>query len=169
MNSVQLPDSRIWFVRAERENVLAKHFLEQRVVIMGWGAGPLENSDSKNEIISRLTARYPNAKLNTIQTWAAEIWRFNRDMEVGDAVATISTHQAQGRLCHIGIIKALLVPVELSPLYEEYDTDHVHQVEWLCQVSTNVLSEYTQRRLGIPLTLHRLSSEASRELRQHCS
>ena len=168
MNDAQLPDSDIWFVRAERANVLAKHFLEQGVVTMGWGASPLADSDSKNEIIIRLTTRYPNRKLKTIQTWAAEILRFNRDMAVGDAVATISTHQAQGRLCHIGIIRTLLVPVEPTPLYEEYDTDHVHEVEWLYQIPTNVLSEYTQNRLGIPLTLHRLSAEASAELKQHC-
>ena len=164
----QLPDSDIWFVRAERANVIARYFLEQGVVEMGWGIGPINHDDSINEIIRRLAARYPNEKDGTLRSWAAQIRRFNRDMEVGDPVATISTYQAQGKLCHMGIIQSLLIPAEPGPHYDDYDNDHVHRVEWLYQVSPAILSEYTQKRLNLPPTLHRLSSEASAELRQHC-
>ena len=63
--------------------------------------------------------------------------------------------------------------VDPSPLYKKLDIDYVRRrslpVEWLYQVPTDDLSEFTQRRLSIPLTLHRLSTEASTELRQHFS
>ena len=169
MNSVQLPDSDIWFVRAERANIIARHFLEQGIVEMGWGIGPIKEEDSINEIIARLAAMYPNEKKKTIETWGREIKEFNKDMEVGDVVATVSTYQPQGRLCHIGIIRDLLIPAEPGPHYAEYDNDHIHRVEWLYQFSKDTLSEHTRRRLDRPLTLHRLSPEASAELRQHCA
>ena len=164
----QLPNSDIWFVRAERANVIAKYFLEQGVVEMGWGIGPINHNDSKYEIIGRLAARYPNKKDGTLQLWADQIRRFNREMEVGDPVATISTYQAQGKLCHIGIIRHLLIPAKPGPHYDDYENDHVHRVEWLYQVSPATLSEYTQKRLNLPRTLHRLDAQASAELRQHC-
>ena len=169
MTSAKLPDSDIWFVRAERANIIAQHFLEQGIVSMGWGIGPIKEEDSINEIIARLAARYPSKKAKTIQIWGALIRRFNKDMEVGDAVATVSTYQPQGRLCHIGIIREILIPAEPGPHYEEYGHDHIHRVEWLYQFSTDTLSEPTRRRLGLPPTLHRLSPEASAELRQHCA
>ena len=169
MNNRQLPDSDIWFVRAEGRNTLARHFLEQGVVSMGWGIGPIGYDDPIDGIIGRLRKLYPNEKPRTLQSRAAQFKRFNDKMEVGDAVATVSTYQAQGRLCHIGIIRSLLAPVELGPIYDKYGHDYIHRVEWLYQSSPDILSEYTRKRLGIPLTLHRLSAEASAELRYRCS
>lgn len=168
MNNARLPESDIWFVRAERANVIARYFLEQGVAEMGWGIGPVNHYDYINEIIERLAARNPNEKDGTLRSWAAQIRRFNQDMEVGDPVATISTYQAQGKLCHVGIIRSLLIPAETGPHYDEYDNDHVHRVEWLYQFSPATLSEYTRKRLNLPPTLHRLSAKASKELRQHC-
>ncbi len=169
MNNLQLPDSPIWFVRAERGNVIAKHFLDRGIVEMGWGIGPIKDGVSDNQIITLLDRRWPNNKLGTLRAWSAQIKRFNRKMEVGDAVATVSTYQPQGRLCHIGVIKSLLAPVEPGPHYDEYVNDYIHRVKWLYQVPHNVLSEYTQRRLSLPPTLHRLNRQASAELRLYCS
>ncbi len=46
MNSVQLLDAPIWFVRAEYHNDLADHFLNQGIVSMSWGIGPVKHDDS---------------------------------------------------------------------------------------------------------------------------
>ena len=35
MTSAKLPESDIWFVRAERANAIARYFLEQGVIEMG--------------------------------------------------------------------------------------------------------------------------------------
>ena len=165
-NNPQLPDTDIWFVRAERANILAQTFLEQGIVAMGWGIGPVKADDSRNEILARLEQNYPDESPGTLRGWASQIKRFTSEMATGDAVATVSADQPQGRLCHIGIIRSLLAPAKSL---QGYVYDHVHQVEWLYQIPQNELSEYTQRRLELPPTLHRLSPEASAELRQHCS
>ena len=167
MSDTQLPDCQIWFVRAERANILAKHFLEQGIVSMGWGIGPLEEGDTKAEIIERLASHDPGEEYGTYQAWASQILRFNREIAVGDVVATVSTYQAQGRLCHVGKITSLLVPVEPGPVYDEYLNDYIHKVEWLYQVPTSGLSAYTQKRLGLPPTLHKLNPESSAELRRY--
>jgi restriction system protein len=136
---------------------------------MGWGIGPISHGDSINDIIARLAERYPNEKTGSVRSWAAQIRRFNRDMKEGDGVATVSTHQAQGRLCHIGIIRNRLFSFGPSRLFDQSYIDYIHRVEWLHQVSPDTLPEYTRKRLGIPLILHRLSAEASAELRENCS
>ena len=192
-NIAQLPNSDIWFVRAERANVemiassmrrfglgsvraeganvnvLAQGFLEQGIVSMGWGIGLVKDDDSRNEILARLEQKYPGGDFKSLMTWVNQIKQFTSQLAVGDAVATVSGRQTQGRLCHIGLIRDLLLPVESFPYYKEYENDHIHRVEWLYQVAQDVLSKYTRRRLRLPPTLHRLSPEASAELRRHCS
>ena len=161
----QLPDSDIWSVRAERGNVLAGIFLERGIVSMGWGIGPISHNESRNEIVKRLALIHPNEKVGTLQTWANQIQRFNRKMEVGDAV---TAYEPQARICHVGLIRNLLIPAELGPPAEWWH-DYVHQVEWLYQVPRHSLSAYTLKRLGHRLTLTILSREASTELKQHCA
>ena len=167
-NVAELPDTRIWSVRAEYGNVLVGHFLDQGIVSMGWLIGPIGDDDSTAEIIERLAKLNPDAKAQTLRVWAAEIKRFNREMAVGDAVCT---YDPQRRIYHIGIIRDLLIPAELGRQSEDpdYSHDYVHRVEWLYQVSRDILSQATRNSLGGQLTLFRLSPEASAELRGHCS
>ena len=166
-NNAPLPDSQIWFVSAEEGNVLAEDFVAQGFVSMGWCIGPLQPGESKHEIIQRLETKFRNAKLQTIQTWASQIKKFNEEMAAGDAVATYSSQQ---RRCHIGIIRSTLIPVgqiKLPPEYEECH-DYAHRVDWQHSVSRDDLSEHTRRRIPLPRTLYRLSAEASAELRGLC-
>ena len=167
-NTAQLPDTRIWSVRAEYGNVLVGHFLEQGIVSMGWLIGPISESDSTDEIIERLAKHNPDAKIQALRVWAAEIKRFNREMAVGD---TVCTYDPKSQIYHLGIIRSLLIPAELGRQseYPDYSHDYVHRVEWLHQVSRDILSQPTRNSLGGQLTLFRLSPEASAELRRHCS
>ena len=166
MSSTQLPDSQIWFVRAERGNALASYFLENGIVEMGWQIGLLGPVDSIDEIASLLRARYPYKRLETLSKWAREIREFNQKMEVEDAVATYEQH---GRTYHIGIIRDLLVPAELGPHYNKWGNDYVHRVEWRYRVGRDTLPQgFARKHLDRRSTLHRLSQEASAELRQHC-
>ena len=166
MNKEQLPDSDIWFVRAERKNVLARCFLENGLVAMGWGIGPIGSVESKEEIADRLRAAFPDERPGTLSKWAREIREFNQDMGVGDAVAT---YEPRSRTYHLGIIRSLLVRADLALLHM-YQSEYVHGVDWLCQVARDTLSEhYTRYNLDRRSTLHRLSAEASLVLRQRCS
>ena len=167
-NKTPLPEGRIWFVRAEEGNALAEDFVEQGFVSMGWCIGPLRPGESKPEIIRRLTDEHRNAKAGTIQTWASQIKRFNEQMAVGDAVATYNSQQ---QVCHIGVIRSILIPVGQISLPSEYDKchDYAHRVDWQHSVPRDALSDYTRKRVDLPPTLHLLSAEASAELRGLCA
>ena len=143
---------------------MASHFLEYGVVSMGWGIGPVGNDTSIGEIIDLLGRRHLDEKYKTLEAWAHQIRRFTRDVATGDAV---TTYEPQHQSCHVGIISAVLVPDEWGPPPEWWH-DYIHRVEWLYEIPRDTLSEYTRKRIGIPLTLTRLNPKASAELRQHC-
>ena len=166
MTITQLPDSQIWFVRAERRNVVAYHFLEKGIVHIGWGIGSVGPDDSQNDIVGLLRKRYPEGESRILSKWAREIREFNQDMEVGDAVAT---YEPRSRTYHIGILRSLLVPFE-DAITREWHNDHVHKVEWLYWVARDTLpKDYLRKNLDRRSTLHRLSQEASMVLRRHCT
>ena len=167
-NNAPLLDGQIWFVRAEEGNALAEDFVEQGFVSMGWCIGPLRPGESKPEIIRRLTAEHRGAKTGSIQAWASQIKRFNEQMAVGDAVAT---YNSQKQVCHIGIIRSILIPVGQINLPRGYEEchDYAHSVDWWYEVSRDDLSKYTQARLNIKMTLHLMSAEASVELQRLCA
>ena len=164
-NKTPLPEGRIWFVRAERNNILAGCFLEKGVVGLGWGIGALEPDEPKSEIIQKLAERFHDANPKTIDAWASQIKRFNERMAVGDAVAT---YDSEHRLCHIGIIRALLIPSAEGPP-PEYEMDYVHRVEWQHQVSRDDLSGPAWRGLVNPQSFFLLSEATSAELRGLCA
>ena len=165
MNSIQFPDSQIWFVRAEQNNVMAYHFLEEGLVHMGWGIGPVRPDESQNDILGRLRAHFPQQAPGTLSKWAREIREFNQDIELGDAVAT---YDPRSRTYHIGTVQSRLVTPE-PWLLREWGNDHVHRVEWRYRVGRDTLPQgFARKNLDRRSTLHRLSPEASAELRQHC-
>ena len=166
MCDIQLPDSPIWFVRAEENNQAAGNFLSSGLVHMGWGIGPVGPDDSHGEILSRLRDLYPLRRQETLSKWAREIREFNQDIEVGDAVAT---YEPRSRLYHLGIIRSLRIPA--APwILQKWQSDHVHRVDWICHVSRDRLPEgFAKPNLDRRSTLHRLSEEASAEMRRLCT
>ena len=158
----QLPGSNIWFVRAGRDDVLAGHFLENGIVSMGCGIGPINPNDSKPDIVRRLAKKYPNAKAKTLRSLADEIWGFNKYMEAGEPIAI---YEPQRRMCHIGKIQFLFASAELGP-NPQYGHDYIHKVEWLYQIPFGTLHRRTRRQLKLTLALHRLSREDSVGLRR---
>ena len=112
-NNKQLPDSAIWFVRADKRNELSGYFLANGVVAIGWGIGPIDPVESRVEIADCLRRRYPATRQTLLSKWAREIREFNQDIGVGDAVAT---YEPRGRTYHIGVILSLLAdPTEHAP------------------------------------------------------
>lgn len=161
-----MPDSQIWFVRAEHKNAVAYHFLDNGIVHMGWGIGPVSPNDSQKDIEARLRKLYPYRAQSTVSKWAREIREFNQDMLVGD---TVATYEPRMRTYHVGIIRDLLIPFE-DEITLDWDNDHVHRVEWQCRVSRDILPKgFAKSNLDRRSTLHRLTNEASVVLRGLCT
>ena len=166
MSSTRLPKSPIWFVRAEKNNEAAEHFLSSGQVHMGWGIGLVGLHDSQDEIFWRLRSLYPEHRKGILSKWAREIREFNQDIEIGDVVATYEPH---ARTYHIGIIRSVRVPAEPLVL-RMWHNDHVHRVEWICRVGRDVLPRgFAKSNLDRRSTLHRLTDEASSIMRRLCT
>ena len=165
-NDQQLPDSAIWFVRADKRNELSGYFLANGVVAMGWGIGRIDPVESREEIADRLRQRYPGTGQKLLSKWAREIREFNQDIGVGDAVAT---YEPRGRTYHIGVILSLLAdPTEHAPLLER-ECEYVHRVAWLYKMGRDALPQgYAKRNFDLRTSLHRLSPEASAVLGRLC-
>ena len=160
MNNTQLPNSDIWMVRAGERGAYADWFLGRGVAAVGWGeVGHILPTDSDTDIKQRFDAVFPEDR-----NGRSQVVRFVRDVKVGDAV---TTYVPQSRIYHIGIIRS---SVELESRTVDYGErcEYVRSVEWLHQVSRDELSADARNRLGGQMTLFRLNTTTSQELRYHC-
>ena len=165
-NDQQLPDSAIWFVRADKRNELSGYFLANGVVAMGWGIGLIDPVESREEIADRLRQRYPATGQKLLSNGHAKSEEFNQDIGVEDAVAT---YEPRGRTYHIGVILSLLAdPTEHAPFLSgsvSMFTGLHGYTRWAGMPSPRV----TQRGISTRRTsLHRLSPEASAVLGRLC-
>ena len=160
-NAAQLPNSNIWMVRAGEGGRYADHFVNTKLVAIGWGeAGPIQPTDSDDEIRQRVAKAFPEERKGP-----HTVRRFLKEVKVGDAVTTYNTGS---RVYHIGIIKS---PPEWGD--SVYGTGNLPgyacRVEWVCQVSRDGLSADAKNKLGGHVTVFQVSASASQELRLRCS
>lgn len=148
----------MWKVTAGRGNVFVSDFLSRSIVSIGWSeAGNYVDVPTRTALIARFTATWPEQTTRQIQVGAGQVWRFLREVRVGDDVIT---YDPDARLYHVGRV---LGPPEYQP--EANDRlPVVRRVEWLEAVSRDQLSAATKNTLGAILTLFRLSDVAAEEV-----
>ena len=148
----------MWKVTAGRGNVFVSDFLSRSIVAIGWSeAGNYVDVPTRTALIARFTATWPEQTTRQIQVGAGQVWRFLREVRVGDDVLT---YDPDSRLYHVGRVLG-------SPEYQPEVNDRlpvVRRVEWLEAVSRDQLSAATKNTLGAILTLFRLSDVAAEEV-----
>jgi restriction system protein len=155
-----LPSSDIWVVRAERGGIYANYFLINGLVTIGWGeVGPILSSDSNEDIIQRCLEAYP-----WDNNGGHRVRRFVREIAVGDAVATYDNNN---RVYHVGIIRSAAEHGTQAHCGEF--PGYSRAVEWVGQVSRDALSLDARNRLGSLLTIFRVRTSTSQEIRQLCT
>lgn len=56
---MELPDTNMWMIRAERSGVLIHHFMNESIASLGWGeVGPINPTDTNDDIRRRLDEVY---------------------------------------------------------------------------------------------------------------
>ena len=154
-------ENSVWFVRAGRNGVFAEHFLQARVVAIGWGeVGEISPTLSDSEISRRFDETWPNEKPRTRKTWSDQVKRFHREIQAGDSV---TTYDPASRLYHIGTI---LSPAEIQGRRDDGQerVEFVRRVEWASERPRDALSIGTRNTLGSALTLFMVTGSASAEL-----
>lgn len=162
-----LPETDIWVVRAGVRGVHAQRFVENQIVAVGWDVSEITANVPDEEFKNRIINRYPGPKPGSSVSGANQVIRFFKAVAIGDAVAT---YAVDNRLYHIGIIQsdAKRSAIPAGDGAEQTEYEYARVVKWLCQVPRDGLTAGTRSSLSGLMTLFRLSTEASKELRSHC-
>ena len=108
----------------------------------------------------RFTEVWPDEKPKTRETWAAQVKRFLRTVEVGDLVAT---YDPGTRAYHIGTIRST-AELRVRNVDNQERTEFVREVVWDRSCPRDGLSLNVRNSLGSSLTLFQVPKAASDEL-----
>lgn len=148
----------MWKVNAGRRSAFAHEFLSRKIVAIGWSeAGNFVETNSKDELTRRIKAAYPDRTDRQIEVSVGQIWRFLRELKIGD---DILTYDPSTRLYHLGIIEG-------EPRYKPDEIPSLpvqRVVKWGNSVSRDDLSTRAKGKLGAILTLFLVESQTVQEL-----
>ncbi len=146
----------LWMVRSGEGGRLARWFLENDFVALGWDdIGGIPTPVDYDTLRARLVDAYPSAGRGYIQTSAGQLKRFIEFPEGSQIV----TYDNANRLYYVGIIAS---PYRFREQHPEYR--HTREVEWISYVRRDALSETTRAYLGAYLTIFKIDADASIEV-----
>ncbi len=142
-----------WVVRAGDDNELIGTFEEKGVVAIGWAAmGDLTDLKTRNDFKARYQEKLPTHSLHRMQANAGQIYRFAREIAIGDYVLTFD--KATRELLIGNIASELKVrPDIVDPSYP-----YVRRVKWLKRVSRDDFSPEARNSLGSIRTVFRVNA-----------
>jgi restriction system protein len=156
----------MWMIRAERDGILIRHFLNEGIAHLGWGVGPIHPTDTTADIRLRLEDTYPYENPGALPNIVGMLRRFSCEVRIGD---TFVTYDPERRLYHIGIVKSDANPRVNLPTSDDFDRwGYAREVDWVSAISRDTLSDSTRRALNPQLSHYRISDIASAELRRLC-
>src|SRR4051794_33998462 len=120
---------RMWMVRAGRDSRWADNFLSGNVVGLGWhNIGDATRFSSKADLLGEMRRAYPERSEGNAGSGASQLWRFQREICLGDDVVT---YERGNRLYHLGRIMsdARYEPNEIEELTLQ------RSVNWIASVS----------------------------------
>ena len=141
-----------WVIRSGSKGDDVSHlFAEKSVVAIGWLSEDLSRLNSREEIKERIRVEYPESSDGAVNSYAGTLWRFLKDISVGDLILTPPTGSTE---VWIGRCRG---PYEYLPyVISDYYPD-VRRVSWLKQVSRSLLSGPLQSSISSELTVFNVS------------
>lgn len=153
----------IWFVRAGRDSVYAEDFIQKQMVAIGWEElGEIDPHVSKEQLTALYQQFLPRHTDGTRQVCVNQIFRFFRNIQVGDQVMT---HDRGKQMYYLGDITSeakwepLLIP----------ELPRVRTVEWKFQIPRGVLSSDAKNTLGAIQTLFLVKGVVAAEVNSAAS
>ena len=150
--------SDVWMVRAGRDSVYVDDFLELELVAIGWDElGPIEEDETKSQLLRRYQTTYPDQSAGSAQTGVSQVLRFLKEIKVGD---TVVTYDRDRRIYYIGkVLSQTMWSPDKVP-----NMPRVRQVNWTHRVLRDRLSVDTKNTLGAIQTLFQVKKRAADEL-----
>ena len=149
----QIPEPRAWVVRAGRDGETEQHNLDHSVVSLGWGelGGEVESFANREDFGKHLEEHFSDG-------WPSardQVWRFAREISVGDSVVMPQKRPELGhqRLIAIGRVVG---PYEWDPS-KPNNVRHRRKVEWLkTDLSREVVQDDLNKSLNALTTVYSL-------------
>ena len=165
----QVDAVKMWMVRAGEKGFLYDEIKKRNIVVIGWGIGDVKNL-SKDEIIKLLNEKQkdlPEKEKKTeggINQNASTIVRFRDELKKGDYVASASPSSERYLLGEI--ISDYYFSDELieDKVDDKEKYNNLRKVKWLCEISSDELSESAISFLGSNKTLFRVNDDAIEEI-----
>lgn len=127
-------------------------------ICIGWSKmGDLSDINTKEELYAKYDATWPNAKVRKKGQDVGQVWRFFKEMQVGDYVIF-----ADEDVCHIGQITSDYYFDDT--IYEDQDADYANtrNVNWLKKdILRSELSEVFHRSLSTAMSVWTLNDYKS--------
>ena len=77
----------VWLVRAGGQGERQEFALDNSVAVIGWDTIPdLSQFKGKDQLEAKYHEIHPEAKINTLRNWVAQLWAFSHRIEKGDLV-----------------------------------------------------------------------------------
>ena len=127
-------------------------------ICIGWSKmGDLSNITTREELDERYETAYPNEKIRKKAQDIGQIWRFVKEMQIGDYVVF-----SNGDTCHIGRIVSNYYFDNIENDNQDSDYVNTRDVEWIKKdIRKSDLSEVFQNSLGAAMSVFRLNDYKS--------
>ncbi|MGD0762682.1 MAG: restriction endonuclease [Roseiarcus sp.] len=142
------------------EGQYADQLLEKGVVAIGWGEAGQKygNASTPEEFYQIVRATWPDWKPQQIVNAGRQLYKFFREMKVGDIVAT---YDSPRRLYHVGTITG---EAQSAPPSGIEGLPNFRRVKWEHQIGRDRLLPEARNSLGSTLTIFQPSKDAETEL-----
>ena len=139
----------LWLVRAGRHGEQEQGALDSSVVTIGWNELPdLSGMKTKSELTRLYMQIHPMAKKNQVANEVGQVWRFAREIQVGDLVALPLKTQAA---IAIGRVEGSYEYRELAD-----NIKHIRRVKWLKTMRRSAFDQDILYSLGAFMTVCRI-------------
>jgi restriction system protein len=137
----------------------AQELLEKGIVGIGWSevAPNVKGAKSPADFYEVVQKTYPELRGQEIVNAGRQLFKFFREMKVGDRVLT---YDSPRRTYHMGTIAG---DVQSNPAAPDH-LSYTRKVKWQYQVERDRLSQAARNSLGSTLTIFKPSQEALEEI-----
>jgi restriction system protein len=148
----------MWMVRAEVGGKYFDDFKENSIVAIGGAeTGDLTSLKTRDSFKNAVAKQWSDWKKGKVTAWAGTLYRFVREIKVGDRVLT---YDPSTRTYLVGTIST---DYFYDPSYIQ-DDPNCRRVNWEGEVGRDLLSVSTKNSLGAISTLFQLPIEAVEEI-----
>lgn len=156
-----MANKTMWMVRAGEAGFRFEDFKDGSLVSIGWvELGDLSSLKSRDDFYKAVAVTYSTASKARMAAYAGQVYRFVREIKIGDAVVTYDRSE---RIYLVGNVTG---DYEYAPTVSA-EQPNIRRVQWHGQVNRDALSVSARNSLGAISTLFVVPPDVATEIEQH--